>query len=70
MKKNVSKPFKHVISHLKTKIVGEICLKTGDFGARDILVAPQCKLFVVALQEYFKFNFGAVLVIISTLNEL
>ena len=68
--KHVSKPFTHVISHPEIEIMGEICLKTGDFGAHDILVALQCKLFVVALQEYFKFNFGAVLVIDSILNEV
>ena len=50
--------------------MGEIFLKTGDFSARDILVAPQCKNLVVALQEYFKIKFGAFLIINSILNEV
>ena len=28
--------------------------KTDEISARDILVAPQCKILAVALQEYFK----------------
>ena len=44
--------------------------KTDKISARDILVAPQCKILVVALQEYFKFKFGAVLVINSNLNKV
>ena len=55
--KHVSKPFTHVISHVEIKIMREFSLKIGDFNSRDILVAPLCKISVVALQEYFKFKF-------------
>ena len=48
----------------------ELGLKTGDFNTHNILVAPQCKISVVALQEYFKFKFGTVLVINSNLNKV
>ena len=44
--------------------------KIDEISACDILVAPQCKISVVALQEYFKFKFGAVLVINSILNKV
>ena len=48
-----------MISHPKIEIMREFGLKTGDFSARDILVAPQCKILAVALQEYVKTKFGA-----------
>ena len=67
---HVSKSSIHVISHPEIDIMREICLKTGDFSTRDILVAPQCKNLVVALQEYFKIKFGAFLIINSILNEV
>ena len=67
--KHVYKPFTHVISHLEIEIMGEVCLKTDDFS-RDILVMPQCKNLVVALEEYFKIKFGAFLIINSILNEV
>ena len=51
------KTLTHVISHLEIEIMREIGLKIGDFNARNILVAPLCKISVVALQEYFKFKF-------------
>ena len=44
--------------------------KNDEISARDILVAPQCKILAVALQEYFKIKFGAFLVINSNLNEV
>ena len=44
--------------------------KTDKIIARDILVAPQCKMLAVALQEYFKIKIGAFLVINSNLNEV
>ena len=33
--------------------------KTDEISARDTLVAPQCKILAVALQEYLKIKFGA-----------
>ena len=68
--KHVSKPFTHVISHQEIEIMREFGLKIGDFNARDILVAPLCKISTVALQEYFKFKFGVVLTINSNLNKV
>ena len=68
--KQVSKSSTHVVSHPEIEIMGEICLKTGDFSARDILVAPQCKILAIALQEYFKTKFGTFLVINFILNEV
>ena len=50
--------------------MGEFGVKTDKFSARDILVAPQCKILAVALQECFKIKFGAFLVINSILNEV
>ena len=38
--------------------MGEFGVKTDKFSARDILVAPQCKILAVALQECFKIKFG------------
>ena len=57
--KQVTKSSTHVVSHPEIEIMGEICLKTGDFSARDILVAPQCKILTVALQESLKIKFCA-----------
>ena len=37
--------------------MGEFGAKTDKFSTRDILVAPQCKNFTVALQESFKTKF-------------
>ena len=54
----------------RSEIMGEFSIKTDKFSARDILVAPQCKILGVALQEYFKTKFGAFLVINSILNEV
>ena len=68
--KHISKPFTHVIRHLEIEIMREFGLKIHNFRDRDILVAPQCKLLAVALQEYFKTKFGAFLVINSILNEV
>ena len=68
--KHVSKPFTHVISHPEIEIMREFGLKIGNFSARDILVALQCKILAVALQEYFKTKFGTFLVINSILNEV
>ena len=48
----------------------EFGLKIINFSAHDILVAPQCKILAVALQEYFKTKFGAFLVINSILNKV
>ena len=59
-----------MISHVEIEIMREFGLKTGDFNARNILVAPQCKISFVALQEYFKFKFGTILVINSNLNKV
>ena len=59
-----------MISHSEIEIMREFGLKIGDFNAHDILVAPLCKISVVALQEYFKFKFGTVLVNNSILNEV
>ena len=50
--------------------MGEFGTKTDKFSTHDILVAPQCKILAVALQEYFKTKFGAFLVINSNLNEV
>ena len=44
--------------------------KTDKISARDILVAPQCKILAVALQECFKIKFGTFLVINSILNKV
>ena len=44
--------------------------KTDKISARNILVAPQCKILVVMLQECFKIKFGAFLVINSILNKV
>ena len=44
--------------------------KTDKIGARDILVAPQCKILAVALQECFKIKFGTFLVINSILKKV
>ena len=68
--KHVSKPFTHVISHPEIEIMREFGLKIGNFSPRDILVAQQCKLLAVVLQEYFKTKFGTLLVINSILNEV
>ena len=45
-------------------------MKTDNFSARDILVAPQCKILAVVLQECFKIKFGAFLVINSILKKV
>ena len=50
--------------------MGEFGIKTDKFSARDILVAPKCKFFIVALQESFKTKFGAFLAINSILNKV
>ena len=50
--------------------MGEIGVKTNKFSARDILIAPQCKILAVELQECFKIKFGAFLVINSILNKV
>ena len=68
--KHVSKPFTHATSHLKIEIMREFGLKIGNFNAHNILVAPQCKILAIALQEYFKTKFGTFLVINSILNEV
>ena len=68
--KHVYKPFTHVISHLEIEIMREFGLKIGNFSAHDILVAPQCKILAIALQEYFKTKFGAFLVNNAILNEV
>ena len=57
--KHVPKSSTHVISHPELEIMGEFGIKTGKFSAHDILVAPQCKILTVALQECFKIKFGA-----------
>ena len=44
--------------------------KTDKISARDILVAPQCKILAVELQECFKIKFGTFLVINSILNKV
>ena len=44
--------------------------KTNKFITRDILVAPQCKNFTVALKESFKTKFGTFLTINSILNKV
>ena len=44
--------------------------KTDKFSACDILVAPQCKILTVALQECFKIKFGAFLAINSISNKV
>ena len=44
--------------------------KTDEISACDILVAPQCKILAVELQECFKIKFGAFLVINSILNKV
>ena len=44
--------------------------KTDKISACDILVAPQCKILVVALQEYFEIHFSASLVINYILNKV
>ena len=44
--------------------------KTDKISARDILVAPQCEISAVALQECFKIKFGTFLVNNSILNEV
>ena len=59
-----------MISHVEIEIMREFSLKIGDFNAHDIVVALLCKISVVALQEYFKFKFGIVLVINSNLNKV
>ena len=48
----------------------EIGGKNDKISSCDILVAPQCKILAVALQEYFKIKFGAFLVINSNLNKV
>ena len=50
--------------------MGEFGAKTDKFSTRDILVAPQCKILTVALQESFKTKFGAFLTINSILNKV
>ena len=50
--------------------MGKFGTKTDKFSTHDILVAPQCKNFTVALQESFKTKFGAFLTINSILNEV
>ena len=54
----------------RSEIIGEFGEKTGKFSTRDILVALQCKILTVALQECFKIKFGAFLVTNSTLNKV
>ena len=44
--------------------------RTNEISVHDILVALRCKILAVALQEYFKIKFGALLVINSNLNEV
>ena len=50
--------------------MGEFGIKTDKFSTRDILVAPQYKILVVALQKCFKIKFGAFLAINSILNKV
>ena len=50
--------------------MGEFGVKTHKFSTRDILVAAQCKILAVALQECFKIKFGAFLAINSILNKV
>ena len=50
--------------------MGEFGVKTDRFSARDILVALQCKILAVALQECFKIKFGVFLVIDSILKKV
>ena len=50
--------------------MGEFGEKTHKFSAHDILVAPQCKILAVALQECFKIKFGAFLTINFILNKV
>ena len=50
--------------------MGQFGVKTDKFSAHDILVALQCKILAVALQECFKIKFGAFLVINSIINKV
>ena len=50
--------------------MGKFGEKNDKISARDILVAAQCKILAVALQECFKIKFGAFLVINSILNKV
>ena len=50
--------------------MGKFGEKNDKISACDILVAPQCKNFTVALQESFKTKFGAFLTINSILNKV
>ena len=50
--------------------MGEIGGKNDKISSHDILVAPQCKILAVVLQECFKIKFGAFLVINSILNKV
>ena len=59
-----------MISHPEIEIMREFGLKIGNFSACDILVAPQCKILAVALQECFKIKFGTFLVINFVLNKV
>ena len=49
--------------------MGEFGIKTNNFSTHEILVAPQCKILTVVLQESFKTKFGAFLTINSILNK-
>ena len=49
----------HVISHAKNENIGEFGVKTHKFCTRDFLVARQCKILTVALQESLKIKFCA-----------
>ena len=50
--------------------MGKFGKKTDKISARNILVAPQCKILAVVLQECFKIKFGAFLVINSILKKV
>ena len=50
--------------------MGEFGAKTDKFSTRDILVAPQCKILTVALQECFKTQIWCFLTLNSILNEI
>ena len=50
--------------------MGKFGEKTDNISARDILVAPQCKILAVTLQECFKIKFGTFLVINSISNKV
>ena len=50
--------------------MGKFGEKNDKISACDILVAPQCKILAVALQDCFKIKFGTFLVINSILNKV